>query len=357
MNTPSTELPAALTGTPRWRTYGLYALALVFFAIIVWRSRIWDAGDTLDNVRPEVVALVPILSIGIALPLAIRQREVLAAISHRFAAWALGPISFYGNTVGYMTPAASGELLRPALFERVFGIPLAQGAAIVLYERLFSFFLFGVSCVFALAWTDLVPLWVGLAALPLLAATAFAPLVAAAVLPVVSARLRLGSLGWFVPSFVSRRLSDGVQESGTTVRTLATSKVLDGQFAFLTYAAFAIMAFQFWLLIQGVGENLSMQEAWVILAASAMAGMASGLPLGLGATDAVMLSLFRAYDVDVTTAGSIVILTRLLINLPTGLLGFAAYVITLRQQSAAGRNPASPMPPPLTPAAVRSTET
>lgn len=336
MNTPTAELRAS---TPLWRTYGLYALALVFFAIVVWRSRVWDAGDTLDDIRPEIVALVPLLSLAIAVPLAIRQREVLAAIGHRFAAWALTPITYYGNTVGYMTPAASGELLRPALFERVFGIPLAQGAGVVLYERFFSFFLFAVSCVFALAWTDLVPLWVGLAALPLVALTALAPFLASRVLPAISARLRLGSLSRFVPAFVRTRFADGAKESGTTIRTLAESKVLGGQFAFLTFAVLALMAFQFWLLIQGVGPNLSMQEAWVILAASAMAGMASGLPLGLGATDAVMLSLLRAYDVDTTTAGSIVILNRLLINLPTGLLGFAAYVITLRQQKAATRAP------------------
>jgi uncharacterized membrane protein YbhN (UPF0104 family) len=52
----------------------------------------------------------------------------------------------------------------------------------------------------------------------------------------------------------------------------------------------------------------------------------------LGATDAVMVALLRAYDVDLPTAGAITVLMRCLVNLPTGLLGLAAYVTALRRR-------------------------
>jgi uncharacterized protein (TIRG00374 family) len=329
----------------RLLSYGLYGLAAVFLAFVVWRSEIWNAGDTLEGVRPEIIALVPLLSLAIALPIALRERQVLGGIGRRLTAWALGPISYYGNTVGFMTPAASGELLRPSLFQRVFGIPLAQGAGIVLYERAFSFMLFGLSSAFALAWTEVAPSWVGFASLPLLAATFVLPGIVAGRLPALGRLVNVGSLGRFVPGAIHRRFAGSVRESGATMRELWGSPMLTAQFAALTYITFAIMAFQFWLLIEGVGgQGLSLQEAWVVMSVGAMAGMLSGLPLGLGATDAVMLALLRAYDVEATTAGTIVILTRLLINLPTGILGSLAYLATLRQGRAGGGSP--PEAPP-----------
>jgi uncharacterized membrane protein YbhN (UPF0104 family) len=74
-------------------------------------------------------------------------------------------------------------------------------------------------------------------------------------------------------------------------------------------------------------------DGWVVVVASNLAGMASALPLGLGATDAVMVALLRAYDVDPSVAGAITVLNRCLINLPTGLLGLAGYLTALRQRA------------------------
>src|SRR3989337_3995310 len=93
----------------------------------------------------------------------LRGREVLAALGHRFKAVSLIPVSFYGNTVGFLTPAASGELLRPSLLERGFGVSLPQGAAIVLYERLFSMYLMCVSGLLAFTLTGTIPLAVSIA--------------------------------------------------------------------------------------------------------------------------------------------------------------------------------------------------
>jgi uncharacterized protein (TIRG00374 family) len=112
-------------------------------------------------------------------------------------------------------------------------------------------------------------------------------------------------------------------------------------FIALSAITFLVMAIQFWLIPEALGQDISLQEAWVVLTAGAMAGFLSGLPLGLGATDAVMLSLLKAYGVETTEAGQIVILTRVLINLPGGLLGLAAYLLAVRQKPAG--TPATPV--------------
>jgi uncharacterized protein (TIRG00374 family) len=329
-----TSGPGTLQGRPLWRRLPgrtvLYLLAAVFLAIVLWRSKFWDSGDAIGRLDAVHFVAVPLISLALVLPLALRQRAILAALGRRFSLSSVAPITYYGNTVGFLTPAASGELLRPTLFERTFGVPIAQGVGLVLYERLYSIFLFGLGCLVALAWTDTIPRSLGIVVTPVLLTACLLP----ALVVRLSSVMPLGRVERLLPHRIRERVSETARESGSTLERLFTSPRLTGQFIVLSAVIFVTMAAQFWLIQDGLGESLTLQEAWVVLAASAMAGVASGLPLGIGATDAVMLSLLRAYGVDTSTAGTIVILTRVLINLPSGLFGLAAYLIALRQGSA-----------------------
>jgi uncharacterized protein (TIRG00374 family) len=334
MDTDS-ETPAR---RPLWRRLAtrnmLYVLALVFFAIVLWRSKFWESGDAIDRLTVERIILIPLLSVLIAVPLALRQRAILGALGHRFPAWSLAPLSYYGNTVGFMTPAASGELLRPALFQRIFGLPLPLGVGVVLYERLYSLFLFVLACLVALSWTDLLPRGAGVVLLPVFVVSCLLPSATVKLAPALRRALPLGRLANLVPHRQRDHVGDSVRESGATLQQLWSSPRLTVTFIALSVAVFLVMGGQFWLIQDGLGQDLTLQEAWVVLGVSAMAGVASGLPLGIGATDAVMLSLLRAYGVDTSTAGSIVILSRTLINLPTGIFGLCAYLIAIRQRPA-----------------------
>lgn len=322
----------------------LYAIALVFLAIVLWRSKFWDSGEALRDVEPGYFIAVPLLSLALVVPLALRARVMLGALGYRASAAALAPLAFYGNTVGFLTPAASGEALRPSLFKRTFGVPIAQGIGVVFFERLFSFYLVGVSCLLALTWTDETPAWLGPAALPLLLAVCLAPTVFAALAPAASRLLPTERLARLIP----HRIREHVEESSATLRRLWTDVAVVAGFVLLSAGVFLVMGLQFWLLPEALGQGISLQEAYVVLTASAMAGFLSGLPLGLGATDAVMFSLLRAYGVETTEAGQIVILNRVLINLPAGLFGLTAYLIALRQQPIAE----TPAPPRFSAASV-----
>jgi uncharacterized membrane protein YbhN (UPF0104 family) len=159
----------------------------------------WEAGDSFQRVDALTMAVVPLLSLATAVPLALRGRELLAALGHRFRAASLIPVWYYGNTVGFLTPASSGELLRPSLLERGFGVPLARGAAIVLYERLFSMYLMCLTGLLAFTWTDAIPVAVSAGLLP---AFVVLPLIPMGVMRTFD--LRLGAFRRFCRGLRSR---------------------------------------------------------------------------------------------------------------------------------------------------------
>lgn len=312
----------------------LYALAFVFLGVVLWRTRVWDAGDSLRQVNPLVLALVPLLSILLSLPLALRQRIVLSVLGWRFSAWRLLPIAYYGNTVSFLTPVSSGEILRPALFQRGLNVPLPQGVAIVLYERLYSSFLLGISGLLALVWTGVLPFPVSAALVALLAAAPALPYLGYWAAGNYGQSRLFTWLRNVAPGPLRRRLQRALGESRATLDELFLSRRLIVSFCLTTYLTFFIMTLQFWLLVREVTAGLSLPEAWVVLVASNLAGMLSGLPLGLGATDATMVSLLGAYGSGGAAAATVVVLLRGLINLPTGLLGLLSYVAALRQRPA-----------------------
>jgi glycosyltransferase 2 family protein len=310
-----------------WRRLALYGLAGVFLAIVVWRSEIWNADETLSEVDPLLAAAVPLLALGMAPPLALRGREILSVLGYRFSAIALTPIQFYGNMAGFLTPAATGEILRPSMFQRAFNLPLAHGGAVVVFERLFSMYIMCLTGVAAFAVTGILPTPAAIAALAICAVLPAAPYFVMAVLG-----FRFSAIRARLPISWQARLG-GMEEATEALDILWQSARLVLTFTLLSLAVFAVMMLQFWLLVEATGEHISLAEAWVALFASSLIGVLSGLPFGLGAADATLVSILSAYDVDVTTAGTIAVMMRLLMNLPAGILALMAYVVTLRQRA------------------------
>lgn len=311
-----------------------YALAFIFLGLVLWRTRVWEVGESLEQVNPFMLTLIPLLSVILSLPLAIRERLILNTLGQRFSAWRLLPISYYGNTVAFLTPFSSGEILRPVLFQRGLNLPLSQGVAVVLYERLYSSFLLGVAGLLALTWTGILPWMVSAALMPLILTASALPPLAYWAARSFGARLPLSRLERLVPGRIRDRLRDTSRESGTALSQLFLSPRLALSFCLTTYLTFFIMMLQFWVLVHEVSSGVSLSEAWVVLVASNLAGILSGLPLGLGVTDAVMVSLLGVYGVGVPASATVVILMRGLINLSTGILGLLAYLTALRQRPA-----------------------
>jgi uncharacterized membrane protein YbhN (UPF0104 family) len=163
---------------------------------------------------------------------------------------------------------------------------------------------------------------------PGFAAVSFAPPL---LFRITHGRLAFDRPAQLLPAWLRSR-AGAAREAGSSLRLLLANGRLTATFPLFSWTIFALMVAQFWLLTQGLGESITPAEACAVLVFANLAGMLSALPLGLGATDVVMVSLLRAYGVDAAAAAAITVLARCLIHLPTGLLGLAAYLVTLRQR-------------------------
>ncbi len=341
------EPPVAESKRRIYRTILLYLLAFVFLAIVVWRSEFWNAEDTLDDVSPTALAGVLLMCALPIVPLALRSRELLRALGHRISAVSLAPVSFYGNTASFLTPASSGELLRPTLLERAFNVPLPEGAGVVVYERLSSFFVFVLAGTMAFTWTGVVPVPMAAVLIPVFALMSVTPPL---LFKASHEQFPLDKPAQLLPGWFRRRMGS-VEQAGTSVKRLLKSNRLSFTFAATSWVVFVLMILQFWLLVEGLGEEITPAEAGVVVVFANLAGVLSALPLGLGAMDVTMIALLRAYDVDTDAALGVVVLTRCLIYLPTGVLGLLAYLIALRQRppGAARNGERKEVPPAMAP--------
>ena len=304
----------------RW--YVRYGIPAALLAVLLWRTEIWNAGDLIHDLRwwPAVIALL--LNLLYPLPLTLRPSLILRRLNHRAEMRALMPLALFANMASSLTPAASGEALRPIFYRDQFGVPMYQGAAAVFYERTYSFYLMVLSALAALA-------------LIFLPGPVIAPAVAVLILalfhapawldpPLTRLLLRATEVPLLAP--VSRRaaiksLLDEIRKTDTVVATLFSDFRLSLRVTAMTYAVFAVMALQFWFVLEAFDQSLSLHEAWALLSISFLVGVASAVPLGLGTADGVMVFFLTRFDASAVAGTAITLLFRLTATLPSGIMG------------------------------------
>jgi len=304
----------------RW--YVRYGIPAVLLAVLFWRTEIWRADEILDDLRwwPAVVAVL--LNVLYPLPLTARLALILRRLDHPAKLSALVPLALFANMASSLTPAASGEALRPIFYRDQFGVPIYRGAAAVFYERIYSFYLMALSALAALAVVFLPGPVLGPTVGILLLCLFHVP----ARLYPPSARLVLRIAEAPVLRPISRRpavqaFMEELNKSDRVVAELFADFRLSLQVTATTYAVFLLMAVQFWFVLEAFDEGLALHEAWVLLSTSFLVGVASAIPLGLGTTDGTLIFFLTRFDVAATASTAITLLLRLTATLPSGIMG------------------------------------
>jgi len=300
-------------------------ISALLLGFVIWRSRPWELASVqgLDGL-PLLVALA--LDVPVLLLWAVRSRVLMTRVGHRLTIRQLLPIVSFANTINNLTPASSGEVLRALILRDRHGVPYRHSAAVIVVERFWAIWVFGLAGLAASAWTFLD--WSPLAAALLGVAAA-----AGCFLPALAYRAGVR------PGPFLRRLAAGRDPAGRLARFTAGVAHVDDAlerivgdartsivFVASTLGVAACVAAQLALAALAVGRSV---DPWAALATTmlgVLAGVASALPFGLGAADAVMAVLLSASGVDAARAGAAVLLVRMVQTLPLGIAGTLSWL-------------------------------
>jgi uncharacterized membrane protein YbhN (UPF0104 family) len=298
-------------------------VSLGLLALVVWRSRLWEAGNELGPIDARL--LLAALVAGQAIPIlwALRSRNLLAAAGRRVPLLALLPMTSFANTINNLTPGSAGELVRLYLLRAYHEVEYRTGAAVIFIERIVALGYLSVSALLLwIAWLRDLP---GLLTLALIAALVALPAViyGVGIRPLgVIAALPLGRVAG-----VARWAAWGsdLRRVDATIGDLLVHPARLTAFAGTTGAIFAVSTTQLLLVAGATGVALDPRAAWGALGLSITAGALSFLPFGLGAADLVLVALLSLAGVPALQAGVSAFGYRLVSTLPYALEGVAAY--------------------------------
>lgn len=310
----------------RWQRRPVVWLPISGFLLVLvaWRSRMWEAGESLTAPDLLPIALAVLLNLAVVALWAVRSWDLLDATGHPVALRPLLPIVAFANTVNNLTPGSAGEVVRAWFLRAHHKVPYAVGAAVIVVERVTAIGYMAASALVAwvghamsLPW----PLQVGLLILVTVSPgvvyrLGFRPAAALGRLPAGGI---VGRDRWERVRTVLARIDD-------TIATILTSPGRLAVFAATTALVFAAYTVQLCLVASSVGITLDPVAAWGALGLATVAGVLSLLPFGLGATDLVLASLLASLGVPPSAAAAIAFGYRLVSTLPLGILGTASYI-------------------------------
>jgi uncharacterized protein (TIRG00374 family) len=297
-------------------------IGLAIAAAVIWVSHPQTIWESLHEVNLGPIALAFLLNVPIVVLRAFRAEVVLRFLGYRVPFMTMLPVQLVGQTSSSLTPAASGDYVRAYLWRRNNEVPLRAGAAVVTFERLYSLFLLVAVAVLLIVlprhgfigWVGVV---VGLAVATL------APVVLELVTPPAMERYVLGRV-------TSGRLlgkhAAGALEMADNLRQLLRSPVLLTQSSAITLAIYIVSGLQVWLLLIGLDDMVRITQAVAVYATSQVAGILSTLPFGLGASDAILVTVLAGYGITIETSATVAVLLRGISTLPQALAGLVAYL-------------------------------
>ncbi len=224
---------------------------------------------------------------------------------------------FLGGLAMTITPGKVGELVKCYLLRDRAGVPVAASVPVVLMERV----------------TDLVSVvlmgLIGLLLLPPLLSTLLllALAVVAAALYVLSTRHTDRALG--LP--LVRRWQEEIREARQGVRALTRPWPMAAALA-LGSVSWVSEGVALWIVLKGLGADISVLLSMPVYAGSVLAGAATTLPGGLLGTEGAMVAILQQIGAerDVAAAGTLIVRVATLwfaVAVGLGALGFLHWLL------------------------------
>lgn len=289
------------------------AASAALVALLLWRVDPGAATGAAIRVGWLPLLAAVLLNVPCTLLRAWRSRQLVAHAGVRVPIGRMTSTQLFGQLMSWLTPAATGDLVRPYIWRRDDAVPVRDGVSAVLYERVVSFLL-------------LCAIGAPMAAVVIPRRGEALTLLAVAVAMAVVTALVVGvARGW--PAGLQARVPARLRAALDRLRVLAGAPRLALSFVALTLGIFALSGLQVVLLTAGLGHPAGLWLAIAAYCLSQAAGSLSALPFGLGVTDAIVVALLVGGGLDVSTAAATMLLSRLAVTLPLGVAGAGAWVL------------------------------
>ncbi len=274
----------------------LGAVVLFVLAIVADGSEMLAA---LRSFRPEYLAAALALASGNYVIRFVRWHVYLRTLAVDVPARTSAGVFFSGLSMA-ITPGKLGELLKCVMLRDRAGAPVSLTAPAVIAER----------------FTDLAAVLL-LVSLGILSYPSVRPLFIAGVVAVAVVFVALTLSPALVDRLgaaLSRSLLKGrdiqwAAESSQAFRTLLAGRVLVAGLV-LGVAAWFAECVAFWLIVHGLGLELTLFQATLAYAVATLAGALSMLPGGLGVTEASMTGLLVTMGLTLTGASASTLIIR-----------------------------------------------
>jgi len=312
---------------PSWRSarssrWLALLIGLAIGAAVIWISHpaaIWESLREVDLV-PLLGALL--LNVPVVALRSFRAQVILRFLGYDVSFRSMISVQLVGQTSSTITPAASGDFVRAYMWRRTQAIPVRDGAAVVTFERIYSLFLLIAVALLLIALPRHGVIgWIGVA-VGLVVAT-LAPVAVELVAPPALERWALSRV---TGGRLLSRFAEGAFEMVDKLRKILRSPVVLTQTSAITLVIFVVSAFQLMLLLIGLGDSIRITQAVAVYATSQIAGILSTLPFGLGATDAILVTVLAGYGISVADSATAAVLNRAVSTLPLALAGLIAYM-------------------------------
>jgi uncharacterized protein (TIRG00374 family) len=309
-------------------------ISIGLLALLLWRSRLWEAGSALNGLDPIPLLGAILLSVVVAILWAIRSSDLLAAAGRTVGVLPLVPMTTFANTINNLTPGSAGEIVRMYLLRAHHGVDYATSGAVVLIERIGAIGYLASSAL--LVWLT----WLGAVPLPVAVLVA----IALVILPAIVYRLGLRPvavarrmpLGRLVGANRWARAGDWLARVDGTIASLIGAPRHLLAFIVLSGGIFVVYDAQLLLVGRALGVTIDPFAAWGALGLATTVGVLSLLPFGLGSTDLALAALLGIAGVPTVDAVAMTFGYRLVSTLPLSIGGIASFAYLSARLPATG---------------------
>jgi uncharacterized protein (TIRG00374 family) len=270
----------------------------VSLALAIW-SDLGELAAALARFPLTLLGLLVLLTAGNQALRFVRWQRLLDALDVDLPTGASARI-FTSGLAMILTPGKLGEVWKGWLVREENDTPLERTVPVVGIERLTDVLgLLALSLVGVVAFGGPLWLWIALT-LGLLGATAL---------------LRwegfvLGVLGWLQALPLVGRLAGKLESFYRPSRALLEPRPFGAAMS-LSVVGWALECLGMWLVLHGLGVDVSLAFAAFVFAAASILGAVSMLPGGLGVTEASMVGLLVQHGIAAGTATAATLLIRL----------------------------------------------